>query len=101
MKTPIELIAAEQSKNKALGLNLKSEEFSHGQLAFAAAAYLTYVGRVIVPMYWPWATSNWQPSKDRLENLARAGALVIAEMERVMLEREKCQDTPSSDMMIK
>lgn len=34
------------------------------------------------PVDWPWATRWWKP-KDRVRNLERAGALIIAELERI------------------
>ncbi len=35
------------------------------------------------PDYWPWAIEAWKPSNDPLRNLAKAGALVAAEYDRV------------------
>lgn len=46
---------------------------------------------VRVPRHWPWASSWWKPKKkDPRKDLVRAGALIIAEIER--LDREKSHD---------
>ena len=69
---------------------------SDGQLADAAACYAAtvrafceavFVGRAYQPMVtyrdlWPWADEWWKP-KDRRRDLVRAGALIVAEIERL------------------
>lgn len=35
------------------------------------------------PSYWPWDRSWWKPSADRRRNLVKAGALILAEIERL------------------
>lgn len=37
----------------------------------------------MVPVTWPWAAEWWKPSDDPLRNLARAGALIAAEIDRL------------------
>lgn len=59
------------------------EEHTNGELAFAAACYamgspLQHDGGQL----WPWGWKWWKP-KDRRRDLVRAGALIIAEIERL------------------
>ncbi|SHE66416.1 hypothetical protein SAMN02745157_0663 [Kaistia soli DSM 19436] len=64
-----------------------------GEMARAAACYALSAGRLedeeqdhlarlAVRHGWPWAWSWWKP-KDRRRDLVRAGALIIAEIERL------------------
>lgn len=61
-----------------------------GQMAVAAGYYALAcgypgerdIGRGHVPQYWPWAPSWWKPKGARA-NLIRAGALILAEIERL------------------
>jgi hypothetical protein len=50
------------------------------QLAYAAACYA-----VGMPMdgYWQWDASWWKPGPDRRRRLVKAGALIVAELERL------------------
>ncbi|MBZ9986085.1 hypothetical protein LB572_03125 [Mesorhizobium sp. BH1-1-5] len=66
------------------------DEHGDGSLAMVAALYaeprplLKRVGDWIVPAYWPqsWDFKFWKP-KDRRRDLVRAGALILAEIERL------------------
>lgn len=55
-----------------------------GELGLAAAAYLLHVAHRddAARVAWPWARGWWKP-KDPRRDLIRAGALVIAEIERL------------------
>jgi hypothetical protein len=62
-----------------------------GQMAVAAGFYALQCGypherthwrRGEAPMYWPWAASWWKPTTKRA-NLVKAGALILAEIERI------------------
>ncbi|BCF96586.1 hypothetical protein PPGU19_011550 [Paraburkholderia sp. PGU19] len=61
-----------------------------GQMAAAAGYYALAssfpherdIGRGHVPPYWPWEKSWWKPSTKRC-NLVKAGALILAEIERI------------------
>jgi hypothetical protein len=65
------------------------DEYSKGEMAAAAAAYAdprvtprkTGAG-CYIPMSWPWAPGWWKP-KDKRNNLVKAGALILAEIERL------------------
>lgn len=76
------------------------DEHADGALARAAAAY-AFVGSMrerrapphaTKPYYWPWAASWWKP-KDSRSDLVRAGALIVAEIER--LDRLAALSPPS------
>lgn len=69
---------------------------SHGELAAAAAMYaLSGASHTVEPLpitldnCWPWSRDWWKP-KDQRRDLVRAGALIVAELER--LERENQND---------
>lgn len=38
---------------------------------------------------WPWAESDWKPSTDPVRNLEKAGALIAAEIDRLLRARSK------------
>lgn len=78
-------------------------DHSDGALARAAGCYALYAGgmtdmgcdrpgdisdddRWSMPQHWPWACEWWKP-KDARRDLVRAGALIVAEIER--LDRAK------------
>lgn len=68
-----------------------------GQMAGAAACYtLTAVAHwgagPAIDHLWPWARSWWKP-KDKRNNLIRAAALLVAEIER--LDRAKARQSES------
>ncbi len=55
-----------------------------GQLAAAAACYtlVNVIRGFTVGLFWPWDMKAWKP-KSKRENLVRAGALILAEIERL------------------
>jgi hypothetical protein len=77
------------------------DEHVNGELAQAAACYADYsvLGEDMiielsddgkpVPGGWPWASSWWKP-KDPRSDLVRAGALILAEIER--LDRQQSSE---------
>ena len=64
------------------------DNHSCGELADAAACYAHPAPWGVRPQagpppkLWPWSIAWWKP-KDRRENLVRAGALIVAEIERL------------------
>lgn len=71
------------------------DEHDGGDLACAAAAYALCAGDVLnpqsqgdgeyitdPPVMWPWSGAWWKP-KDARRNLVKAGALILAEIERM------------------
>jgi hypothetical protein len=64
------------------------DKHADGALARAGAAYALmadrelHLKREMTPGWWPWAAVWWKP-KDRRADLVRAGALILAEIERL------------------
>lgn len=64
------------------------DEHEDGQLAAAAAAYAVASAahgafhESLPPALWPWSSKWWKPS-DRRRMLVKAGALILAEIERL------------------
>jgi len=99
MKNALELIAAERARQISVKGWTPSHDDNHklGEMAGAAAIYalaacgfdnphvidgkrpnVTHKVRV-----WPWADAWWKPSDDPIRNLEKAGALIVAEIERL------------------
>ena len=80
MKSGIELIAKERQRQiEAEGWTPEhDDQHVHGELADAAACYVD--GN---PVGWPWDEKWWKPSSDPIRNLAKAGALIAAEIDRL------------------
>lgn len=104
-KTGVGLIRAERQRQ------IEKEGWSsdhddgpgHGknQLAKAAISYIGVVSEpdrapvngVPRPHYdWPWSKRWWKPSKDPVRNLVKAGALIAAEIDRLL--RKQARSTP-------
>lgn len=63
------------------------DQHTDGSLATAAAVYATNAGdpqpdHWPPPLAWPWDAEWWKP-KDHRRDLVRAGALIVAEIERL------------------
>lgn len=86
----IAIIAAEWRKHRGhAGWNPPAD---NGELAIAAACYVLAenarsYGRNHVdelPVKWPWPEEWWKPTPDdRIRELAKAGALIAAEIDRI------------------
>jgi len=88
----IELITAERNRQ----INVEGWTAGHdsqhteGELALAAIAYIM-ADKNDAPenfdaaaySYWPWSWKLWKP-KSRIQNLVRAGALIAAEIDRLL-----------------
>jgi hypothetical protein len=75
------------------------DEHSDGQMASAAACYalVSYLGNKWSPTeHWPWEPEWWKPS-DRRRNLVKAGALILAEIERLDRAKSATQGTKEAD----
>ena len=74
-------------------------KYTEGQLASAAACYALadrdrrgFYGDSSIKKYWPWDPVWWKPTPDdRIRELAKAGALIAAEIDRIM-RKEKEED---------
>lgn len=63
------------------------DEHVHGELSDAAICYaIAATGNVTrdVMDSWPWAGSWWKPSEEPIRNLVKAGALIAAEIDRLV-----------------
>lgn len=59
------------------------DEHENGQLAAAAACYALFANmQVTTPAPWPWSLNWWKQSGQR-RDLVKAGALILAEIERI------------------
>ena len=61
------------------------DQHEFGELASAARCYLIphkTIRTNFIPYTWPWDDKSWKPKSYR-ENLVRASALIIAEIERI------------------
>lgn len=65
------------------------DQHDPGTLSQAAGCYIEWNGyenavvpEGAIPINWPWAPEWWKPSDDR-RNLVKAGALILAEIERI------------------
>lgn len=68
------------------------KEYDHGELAVAGACYaLPEYERECFDDFdelWPFERKYWKPSpKDRIKELSKAGALIAAEIDRLLNER--------------
>ncbi len=90
----IERIAAERARQiKVEGWTPQHDAEHNGQELLAAAD--CYIATVFddIPNYdpesysvthWPWDSSYWKPSTDPIRNLEKAGALIAAEIDRLL-----------------
>lgn len=78
------------------------DQHSEGELPAAAACYARAAEEIAEfdgtgvafspstepPDGWPWAAGWWRPSADPIRNLEKAGALIAAEIDRLLRLRE-------------
>lgn len=106
MKTGIELIAEERQRQISVeGFSPEDDNnYTTDELAVAAACYAlpaelrihkdlgSATDRSFVPMptAWPWGREWWKPSpENRIRELQKAGALIAAEIDRIMSTSNK------------
>ena len=88
-KAAQDIVAERRRQVEAEGWTPEHDDtHSHGEMAFAAAAYTLHAAATFrpytVPGVWPWDRSWWKPSEgDRRRDLVKAGALILAEIERL------------------
>lgn len=89
----------------------RDDAYINGDLAWAGAAYAVSAaraaGRVVhatarslAPHTWPWALKAWNP-KDARTDLVRAGALIIAEIERLDRASRKAKQQAEAEARAK
>jgi hypothetical protein len=92
-----EMIAAERQRQiEQEGWTAEHDDEHAGfEMSRAAQSYLTEVHVVALtgkdasvypnpPSEWPWLLSDWKPSDDPIRNLVKAGALIAAEIDRLL-----------------
>lgn len=92
MTSGIELIKTERERqisDEGWTADYDSQH-TEGEMTFAAIAYIKAdetdaPGNLYTEAYsfWPWSSKWWKP-KDRIRNLVRAGALIAAEIDRLL-----------------
>lgn len=103
MSPALVAIAAERRRQQDVeGYDLDHDDkHERGELAAAGACYALLPAKShgficrgglsdydAMPPEWPWAPSWWKPDDDR-RNLVRAGALILAELERLLRNRKR------------
>lgn len=90
MKSGIELISQERERQIiAEGWTADHDDDMnfHEELAIAAGCYILWDDghneHPCPPDIWPWDSEWWKPANDRIRNLAKAGALIAAEIDRL------------------
>ncbi|HHE6155682.1 TPA: hypothetical protein ACPE3U_001199 [Citrobacter freundii] len=83
----LDVIAERQRQQSVEGWTPEhDDEHCNGELAMAAVCYMNETGTVNrnggKPWGWPWDASWWK-SGSRRRNLVKAGALILAEIERI------------------
>lgn len=89
--TGAELIAAERLRHAVIGYTPEYDlSHNHGELIRAAMAYLdAATDEQPPPRVWPFDVQAWHPSpKDRARELAIAGSLIAAEIDRLRAQRQ-------------
>lgn len=90
--TGAKLISAERKRQyKEEGfLQSKDQVYKKQELIAAAGCYLSAEDdKSPLPLKWPWAAKWWKP-RSRIRNLVKAGALIAAEIDRLLyLEAQK------------
>lgn len=100
MMSGVELIAQERQRQiDAEGYSARhDDEHDMGELAAAAMCYaeqtvdmeISSIGdESFMAQWWPFGIKEWKPSGDPIRDLAKAGALIAAEIDR--RQRAKAQ----------
>lgn len=64
----------------------RDDKYEMGELSTAAGCYSMFTlafPPADPPRHWPWPAMWWKPSNARRKNLVKAGALILAEIERL------------------
>ncbi len=101
-ETGVQLIAAERRRQVEKGWTAEHDSEHAGcQLIDAALCYAGVAGSQVldedggkealnrIVEQWPWWRGWWKPSRDPVRNLTKAGALIAAEIDRILREREE------------
>ena len=98
--TGADLIAAERDRQVTEEGFTPEHDDAHipGDLARAGAAYtmLAFAPKEFVRNLWPWPRAQFKPSDDPIRNLVRAGALIAAELDRLL--RQQARDEKDDEI---
>jgi hypothetical protein len=100
MSAGADLITAERKRQEfEEGYDTEHDRIEHGgwELVSAAASYLLNKSGLVAlpgevvgdvpPASWPWESRFWKPTPDdRIRELTKAGALIAAEIDRLLQE---------------
>jgi hypothetical protein len=101
MKTGIEVIAEERQRQILVeGWTCEHDDtHTSSSMAMAAVSYAIMAAsfyrwnsqKELAELLWPpeWGKEWWKPSKDPIRNLAKAGALIAAEIDRLQRLQQK------------
>lgn len=96
-QTGAEMIAAERKRQVEVeGYTPERDADIPEEMALAASIYAAPAARRTytswsrtVPAKWPWPDEYWKPTPDdRVRELVKAGALIAAEIDRLLRENE-------------
>lgn len=96
--SPVDLIIAERLRQIGQEGWTPAHDDAHagGELAAAAGSYALvsvfdtpHSRQRIFARYWPWGPEWFKPSDDPIRNLVKAGALIVAEIERLQRAKER------------
>lgn len=103
MESGIEIIAKERKRQQTEECRTRAKDLMNNQqeeLAVVAAAYASpartrkYRTSSRLPMHWPWHETWWKPTpEDRIRELAKAGALIAAEIDRLQYIQNPVYET--------
>ena len=108
----IHRIAAERERQKHVENWTPANDDQHdsGEMAFAAACYIEFAAesdahrdahRAEPPRQWPWSRAWWKPGPgnsiaDRSRELEKTGALIAAELDRLMRAQARARARAAS-----
>lgn len=71
------------------------DQYTQNELTDAADAYLRAgtTGDLKRPSFWPWDEEWWKPSKEAKRNFEKAGALYLADLDRLIRSGSKDKST--------
>lgn len=83
-KAALDVLAERRRQIEVEGWTPEHDDAEHlpDELALAAASYICADEGDAPPAIWPWDRAWWKPSTPR-RNLVKAGALILAEIERL------------------
>jgi len=77
--------AYEERRMEVGGTSDDDDKHIGGELVDAGVSYALEHNSIASdepPAEWPWRDETWNPSSDPIQNLAKAGALIAAEIDR-------------------